>query len=69
MDFEDPVQDMNTLYETVCNLYMKVGKFGIKRNNLWIKNMAINLKTVFDQKNLKSDYFDRTYEAIMGIFE
>lgn len=69
MNFDDPIREMDVLYETVLNLYMKVGTFGIKHNNLWIKNMAINLKTIFDKKNLNSNCFDRNYRAIMDIFE
>ena len=69
MDYKDPVHDMNVLYETVLNLYLKVGVFGIKHNNSWIKNMAINLKILFDKKNLNSNEFRRNYNAIMSIFD
>ena len=68
MNFEDPVREMNVLYETVLNLYSKIGEFSIKHNNLWIKNMAIELKSNYDKQNLQSDYFIRNYRAIMNIF-
>jgi hypothetical protein len=69
MNFEDPIREMGVLYETVLNLYTKVGELGIKRNNLWVKTMAIDLKSTFDKKHLNSEYFNRNYKAIMGMFE
>ena len=69
MDFEDPVHEMNVLYETVLNLYSKIGEYSIRRNNLWIKNLAIKLKLSYDKLQLHSDYFNRNYRAIMNIFD